>query len=419
MRVVHVSSSDNTGGAPRAAYRLHRALLGTGVVSEMLVHHKTSGDDTVSVCGPERYGRLRDLRRAFHRYRWSNFASPETDYFSRADDHWGFGERLAARHDDLIHLHWLGYTTLTIEEIGRIAQPVVWTLHDMWAFCGAEHCVPDHENARFRAGYHAGNRTPGEVGPDLNRWVWERKRKAWQRPMTIVCPSRWMADCARASRLFRDWPVHQIPNPLDTGFWRPLSRENSREVLGLPAGERIVLFGAMGGEADANKGGDLLREALKFLHAQGVVNLHLAIFGESRPANPLPLPYPVTYLGRLNDDATVVAAYNAADVMVVPSRQDNLPQTAVEAQSCGIPVVAFRVGGLPDIVAHKVSGFLANPWQVESLAEGIAWVVADDQRREVLASAARSSAVEKYAHAKVAASYRQLYEQLLQDRPGR
>ena len=201
MRVVHVSSSDISGGAPRATYRLHRALIDIGVHSEILVHEKLSDDALIHICGPQRYGRFYEIKRTLNRYRWSKFKPASNNYFNRADDSWGFSARLRSGSYDLVHLHWLGSNTLTVEEIGRLRQPVVWTLHDMWAFCGAEHYVSDDTQARFRLGYNPDNREPGESGPDMNRWVWTRKLKSWRRPMTIVCPSQWLASCARESVL--------------------------------------------------------------------------------------------------------------------------------------------------------------------------------------------------------------------------
>ncbi len=211
LSVVHVSSSDISGGAPRATYRLHRALIDTCVHSEMLVHEKLGDDDLISICGPQRYRRFYELIRSLRRYRWSKYRSTSNNYFNRAEDSWGFSSRLNSVSYDLVHLHWLGSNTLTVEEIGRLRQPVVWTLHDMWAFCGAEHYVSDDTEARFRSGYNSGNRELGESGPDMNRWVWTRKLKSWKRPMTIVCPSQWLASCARESVLFKDWPVCVYP----------------------------------------------------------------------------------------------------------------------------------------------------------------------------------------------------------------
>jgi glycosyltransferase involved in cell wall biosynthesis len=380
----------------------------------MLVHEKLGDDDLICTCGPQRYGRFYEMKRILNRLRWSKFSSASNNYFNRAEDSWGFAERLTSGSYDLVHLHWLGSNTLTVEEIGRLRQPVVWTLHDMWAFCGAEHYVSDDTEARFRHGYDPANRDPGESGPDMNRWVWTRKLRSWRRPMTIVCPSQWLANCARESVLFKDWPVVSIPNPIDVDLWQPIQKNAARARLGLANDKRIILFGSSTGESDPRKGADLLHEALHVLSSRGLKGIQLVVFGQETPRQKDPMPYPVTYLGHLKEDARIIDAYNSADVMLVPSRQDNLPQTAVEAHACGVPVVAFKVGGLPDIVSHLASGFLARPFEPNDLADGIEWVFEDESRREALGKTAREFAVQNFSESIIAKAYSDLYEQILQ-----
>lgn len=413
MNIVIISATDIIGGAARAANRLHHSLQIESVDSSMLVSVKATNYENVHVTKQSRSLRyLNKLKNRLESRRWAGFSSNDA-FHSTANFSSGMLESLQVIPHDLVNLHWLDSYTLTIEEIGRIKKPVIWTLHDMWAFCGAEHYTSDDSDARFRVGYQKCNRSQDETGPDLNRWVWERKLKSWHKPMTIVCPSRWLAECAKDSLLFRGWPVYCIPNPLDVQRWRPLNKEYSRELLGLSREGQIVLFGADGGEADLRKGGDLLRQALVDLYKNGVRNIHLVIFGESTPKIPVLFPFPVTYLGRLQDDISLVAAYSAADVMIVPSRQENLPQTAIEANSCGIPVVAFDIGGLPDIIEHKVTGYLARPYEIDDLANGIAWVLQNEPRRRVLGATARESAVFKYANPVIAKAYKELYQQVI------
>jgi glycosyltransferase involved in cell wall biosynthesis len=230
--------------------------------------------------------------------------------------------------------------------------------------------------------------------------------------MALVCPSQWMADCAKASVLCRQWPVRCIANPLDLGLWKPFPKEEARALLNLPRDKKIVLFGAIGGERDARKGADLLREALSALKT-AVKDIHLVVFGQSEPENQKPFAYPVTYLGRFQDELSMIAIYNSADVMLVPSRQDNLPQTAVEAQACGIPVVAFEVGGLADIVTHQASGYLARPFDTEDFARGVAELLEDKDRYQQMTKEARQTAEDKFAAPVVAKAYEELYEQVL------
>ena len=409
MRVIHLSTADSNGGAARAAYRIHKALQETGIQSEMVVNEASSGD--WSVKGPA--GKLGKASSRLRRY----LASPLKALLHTENPvlHTpalvpsGWPGKLNATDVDVVHLHGVHDEMISIADIGRIGKPVVWTLHDMWGFCGAEHYSEDD---RWCEGYWPGNRPPHESGFDLNRWTWLRKRRHWRRPLSIVTPSRWLADCASSSMLMRDWPVTVVPNCLDTERWQPLPQFLARQLLGLPEEGPLLLFGAIGGSQDPRKGFDLLLEALAQLRDRQP-GLQLVVFGELAPSEPHDLGFPVHYTGHLHDDLSLRALYSAADVFVLPSRQDNLPNTALEAQSCGTPVVAFRTGGLPDIVEHLRTGYLAQPNDPCDLAAGIAWVLDDRLRLQTLGEAARSRAEQLWNPARVASLYLEVYRAAL------
>lgn len=314
-------------------------------------------------------------------------------------------KELNASSTDVVHLHWINGEMMSIADIGKLEKPVVWTLHDMWAFCGAEHYT---EDKRWREGYSATNRPAHEAGFDLNRWTIGRKQKNWQYPMHIVTPSRWLADCARQSVLMRDWPVTVIPNTLDTDVWQPIDKPTARSLLCLPSDVPLLLFGAMGGTSDPRKGFDLLQAALNHLRGQ-LPGLELVVFGQLAPKVPPDMGFPIHYTGHLHDDVSLRLLYSAADVLVIPSRQDNFPNIGVEAHACGTPVVAFNCCGLPDIVAHQQTGYLAKDFDTADLATGIQWLLTDAARRAALSAAARSRAVELWSSDVVAQQYQAVY----------
>jgi glycosyltransferase involved in cell wall biosynthesis len=304
-------------------------------------------------------------------------------------------------------------------------MPLVWTLHDQWAFCGAEHYTSPpgpgeaaSSDERFALGYSPSSRPSHEAGPDLNRRTWLRKRRDWTRPMQIVCPSTWLAVCACRSNLMATWPITVIPNPIDLATWASLDQCQARALLQLPQDLPLVLFGAMGGTADPRKGADLLLEALQRLRIQvagtPLEQLELVVFGQGRPAQPPDLGFPIHYSGRLHDDLSLRLLYAAADVFVIPSRQDNLPNTGLEAHACGTAVVAFRTGGLADIVADRSTGALAEPFDPSSLASAIGWVLEDSQRRRQLGAAARQRAERLWDPARVAGLYAEVYGQAME-----
>ena len=319
-------------------------------------------------------------------------------------------KRINTSDADIVHLHWVQGEMLSIADIGRIQKPIVWTLHDMWAFCGAEHLAWDD---RWRDGYRRDNRPLHESGFDLNRWTWQRKRKHWDQSMHIVTPSQWLGDCVRESALMRDWPVSVVANPIDTERWKPLEQSLARELLELPADVPLLLFGSFGANHAHHKGFDLLLQALEHLRddprAQG---MELVVFGQLAPPSHPNLGFPIHYTGHLHDDLSLRALYSAADAMVIPSRQDNLPNTGVEAHACATPVVAFNAGGLPDIVEHQRTGYLAKAFDTEDLAHGIAWVLAQQETGR-LGEQARERAEARFAAPVVAAQYRAVYRQIV------
>lgn len=294
---------------------------------------------------------------------------------------------------------------MSVADIGRLHAPVVWTLHDMWGVCGAEHYS---EEFRWRDGYSRQNRAAYESGFDLNRWTWKRKLKHLCQPMHIVAPSRWLADCASHSVIMQGWPVSIVPNAIDTEAWQPIDKALARSIIGLPVERPLLLFGSLSGTRDQRKGFDLLIGALDHLRGE-MAGLELVILGQLEPREPLNLGFPVHYTGHLHDDISLCLYYSAVDAVVVPSRQDNLPNVAVEAQACGTSVVAFNVCGLPDIVEHEKTGYLARPFDTQDLARGIQWVLDGTERRAMLSTQSRQAAVTRFSYPVVAEQYLQLY----------
>jgi glycosyltransferase involved in cell wall biosynthesis len=211
----------------------------------------------------------------------------------------------------------------------------------------------------------------------------------------------------------RDWPVSVVPNCLDTERWKPMDQGLARSLLGLPPEVPLLLFGAMGGGRDPRKGFDLLAEALKHLRGE-IPGLELVVFGQLAPREPPDLGFPIHYTGHLHDDLSLRALYSAADALVVPSRQEAFGQTASEAQACGTPVVAFDIGGLPDIVDHKVTGYLAKAFDVRDLANGIQYVLGFDNIKystseESQWEAARAKSIVCFTATIVAKNYLSIY----------
>lgn len=408
MKVLTLNHSDSFGGAARAAYRLHNALRQQAIDSRMLVNQLGLDDFTVS--GPSttfqkvvaKLGpHLAQQLCRVHKTANPVFRSPAV-----VPSHWL--DVINGSDADLVNLHWVSKEMLTIKDIGNIAKPVVWTLHDTWPFCGAEH-YPDDE--RWREGYSKENRPKTEKGFDLNWWVWQRKKNNWKKPMHIVTVSRWLAEKVRQSALMGNWPVTVIPNTIDTEVWQPVERQLARALMGIPGDRPVVAFGAWGAEQH-RKGFDLLKSALHRLRERNV-DIRMLIFGQLAPETSCGIDYPVHYTGHLNDDLSLRVMYSAADVMVVPSRVETFGQTASEAQACGTPVIAFDCTGLRDVVEHRGSGYLATPFEVDDLACGIEWAIESDSRNLELSRNARRLVLDRFSYSQVAASYIKLYKEVI------
>lgn len=408
MKIAMVNHSDINGGAARAAWRIHHALRQSGVDSRMYVNRASAGDWTVTGPNDKIEKALGMLRSPLGGMTTRLLKTGNPILHSPAILPSSWPKRLNMSDADIVHLHWVNGEMMSVVDISRITKPVVWTLHDMWAFCGAEHYTVDY---RWRDGYKTNNRPEYESGFDLNRWTWQRKLKAWKKPMHIVTPSRWLADCARQSVLMRDWPISVIPNALDVDSWQPVEKKLARQLMNLPTDCPLLAFGAIGGGQDPRKGMDLLLMALDHLRGQ-FQDLQLVVFGQNAPRELPDFGFPIHYTGHLHDDLSLRVLYSAADAMIIPSRQDNLPNTGVEALACGTPVIAFNTCGLPDIVTHQETGWLAKAFDTEDLAKGIQWVLNDEIRLVSLSKRARKSAVEKFSYEVVSKKYISLFEMI-------
>jgi glycosyltransferase involved in cell wall biosynthesis len=407
MKILHLNYFDINGGAARAAYRIHHALRTSGVDSTMFVNIAAAGDWTVEspVRGWHKIASL--VRPQVGKLVGKLLRTQNPVIHSPAVLSASLVKRINQSDADVVHLHWICSEMLSVADIGRIQKPIVWTLHDMWAFCGAEHLAWDQ---RWREGYRRDNRPAHESGFDLNRWTWERKRKHWQRPMQIVTPSRWMGECVSDSALMKNWPVNVVPNCLDTEQWQPIPQVLARQLLGLPVDVPLVLFGTAGANADHNKGFDLMACSLEHLRGE-IPGLELVILGQLAPRIPLNLGFHVHYTGYLHDDLTLRALYSAVNMLVIPSRIENLPNTGIEALACGTPVVAFDTGGMSDIVRHLATGYLAKAFDTIDMANGIKWILTDSQMLVRLGLNARRDAVNNFNCQKVANQYIAVYKQ--------
>lgn len=392
LRVVHLSTYRDNGGAARAAFALHEAMQRFGIASQF-----------VAAQGP----RFTAARLADHQL-WRLQRPAPTSWRSPAR----FGSLSARSIDalgaDVVDLHWVTDGFLSVETIAAITTPHVWSMYDMWPFSGAEHYGDDSALARWRVGYTRENRPEGAGGLDLDRSTWERKRRAW-RPMTMIPASRWLAESTMASALMRDWPVQRIPHVVDERAFDDEPASMARTALGLDPSATTITFLASAGIGDHRKGFDLLWAALPAV-VRETGPVRLLIVGPRGEVAPI-AGVEVVWAGILDSDAALRHAYASAEVVAVPSRTDNLPLTAMEAQTCGRPVVAFSIGGLPDIVTHHETGYLAQPEDAGDLATGLIEAILDGRGERHWSQAARRRALATWSPEVVVPAYLQAYRE--------
>ena len=403
MKVLMLSHADVHGGASMAALRLYRALTASGSDVSFLVGKRFL--DEPGIIGPsspcaQRWADLRSYLslglRVLHRT--GNEGLHSYNLFPS-----GLAARINAMDVDLVNIHWPHRELLSIAEIGRVRHPIVWTLHDMWAFCGSEHYENPEPGGRYLAGY-------GEAQGfrDLDHWTWERKVRHWQDcNFSFVGPSRWMTDCVRQSELLGHHPAHTIPNCLDIETFKPRDKLAARQKLGLPPDRRLILSVALSIDGDRRKGLHQLVPALRRL-AESRDDVSLLIAGADAPKTPIDFGVPTVYLGKIDEETEMAAAYTAAEVFVAPSLQDNLVNTVLESLACGTLAVAFDIGGMADLIEDGGNGALATPFDSAELAEKLAWVL-DPARGDALCTAARRGVEERHAPAVVADQYLEIF----------
>ncbi|MDZ8134018.1 MAG: glycosyltransferase family 4 protein [Nostoc sp. DedQUE04] len=413
MKILHISTHDISGGAARAAYRLHTGLQNIGLQSQMLVQEKSSNDKTIVAPKIRLFQGIAKAKLTVESLPLKLYRQKKnTPFFTQ----WlpdRVIPKVAQINPDIINLHWISGGFMQIETFAKLKRPLVWTLHDMWGFTGGCHVTGECDRYKVSCGacpqLNSGNEW------DLSRWVWQRKAKAWKNlNLTLVSPSSWLAECACSSSLFQNLRIEVIPHGLDTQKYRPINQYFAREALNLPQNKKLILFGAIEATSDKNKGFHLLQPALQELSKSGWKDdLEVVIFGASQPENPPELGFKTHYLGHLHDAISLATVYSAADVMLVPSLQESFGQTASESFACGTPVVAFNSTGLKDIVDHQQNGYLAKPYEVEDFAKGITWVLENEQRLQKLSFYAREKAEQKFTLELQARRYSALFQEIL------
>lgn len=391
MKILLINFTDVGGGAAMAAVRLVTALNERGVYARLGVSKKQSGCPYVFELAQKKHCFIVKLFRKCYnflqnlfapitkrlpnpfRFQTTNRIVHTKNFHSETDINW-----INNTDFDLVNLHWISGVVCN-KDIAKIKKPIVWTMHDSWPCCGAEHHPNIAEvDTRWKEGYYRNNKPATTKGMDLCRKVWNQKKKYLSnKNIVFTAPSRWEHDVLKASSLFGHCKCKVIPNIIDHNIFYPRDKMSARKLLGLPSDKTIIGFGAAYDidNPKSMKGSYYLIEALQKL--KNPEKYFLVIFGPASDAFTSRIKLPFFASGYVSNPNILATIYSLCDVMINPSLIENLPTTCLESICCGVPVVAFDVGGTSDIVVHKETGWLARPYKSEELAIGVEWCVSN------------------------------------------
>lgn len=411
MRVLIINTSERVGGAAIAANRLMKALKKNGVKVKMLVRDKQTDHLTVFSVGHNWTQPIKFVWERLCIFMANNFNRKNLFQVDIANTGTDITQHTEFQRADIIHLHWVNQGFLSLANINKIlhaGKPVVITMHDQWYFTGICHYSGNCQ--KYQELCHHCELIKGNLLGDLAKQVFLKKEKIYSdAQLTFVGCSQWMANLAKTSKLTQGHRVVSIPNAIDTDLFCPQDKKQARLAFKLPTDKRLLLFGCQR-ITDERKGFHYLVEALQLLKQQQpnlAKGTEIVVVGGEADSIRHKVPFNIFPIRYVSDPQKMVQLYNAVDLYVTPSLQDNLPNTIMESMACGTPCVGFNVGGIPEMIDHKENGYVATYKDAQDFANGILWILAADQG--VLSRQARNKVMTTYSEDAVAFKYKDVY----------
>ena len=415
IRILHLSYCHKNTGAGIAAKRIHDCITDYNDPSiESLLRINTTALDNKSIIDTKKL--IPKFINFFKKYlerilvKFFNYKDNVFHSISALPSHKHY--EINNLNIDLVHIHWVQHETISIEEIGKIKFPIVWTLHDCWPFSSTEHYQRNNLDKRYINGYKINKIF--KISDYVDKFCFFRKKLSWRNQISLIAPSKWIGDCAQNSLLMKDKKIVVIPNPIDTERFKPINKNDARKSLKLNNNKKIILFGSIDGGKDPRKGADLLIDVLKLLTFKKE-EIEIIIFGKKNKYQDIFENnfFEIRNFGRIDSIKMLSTIYSAADIFVIPSRIESFGQTAAEAQSCGTPVAGFDIGGLKDIITHEKNGFLVEPFNTKKMALAIENLLKEEEKILKFSNASRENAISNWAYKKVAKSHINFYKNIL------
>lgn len=426
MKILHLNTFDQYGGAAIAAKRVFEAIRQQESHELRLLVQQRDGED-------KDYIKALDDNFLGKYWAKSRFVGERLYYLPQCPSKLHrfsfspayFGANLAqhpwVKWADILHFHWLQFGFLSwrgIEQLLNLGKPVVWTLHDMWAFTGGCHYVGDCTH--YQQACHTCPQLKKPKSQDLSNQLFVQKKRTLSSnlPLKVICSSEWLSECARKSKLLAKFAAERIFTPIDLESFSPINKQEAQNSWQITSDKCYFLFGAMN-TADPRKGFSYFKKALHILqkkYPETHQSIALLVFGKFEDKEAAHFPYPVKNLGVLKTEAELCRAYSAAHAFVIPTLEDNLPNTVIESLACATPVIGFEVGGLPEMIEPEQDGYLANYRDAESLAAGMYWLWQKWQNGDginKISQQARQNACQKFDAKSTREAYTSIYENLL------
>lgn len=422
MKVVHLNTYEGNGGAGRACMRLSNALNASGVDSQVMVYFQFKESNKTDTFSKTIFQKAFAVFNILAERYLSKFISKAVK--TPFSIQW-FGRSVInhpkVKEADIIHLHWVNHGFLSpkfLAELDELEKPIVWTFHDSNAFTGGCHVRYSCENFHKECGNCPLLKFNGKN--DISHFNWVRKKKAYSElNCHIVAPSNWMAASVKLSSLMGARQVTVIPNTIETTVFKPYVKSEAKKILKINPDKFVLMSGFMPSKNDKHKGTPYLIEALNDLAQRPGIDkekIELIIFGNKDQTDLPEFPFKTTFLGTISNDNHLAKCYSAADVFITPSLEDNLPNTVMESLACATPVVAFKTGGIPDMVKHLENGYIATYESSEDLATGIEWLYHDENAPDIQKEA-RKTILTEFSEEVIAEKHLLLYQSLINLQP--
>jgi len=407
MRIGLLNRSDLDGGAGVAASRLFKEIKKNGVNVKYLVGIKHGKNDSAIIHYKGSF--FTKLRNYFEKL----ILNGKNSSFAFSLNIVPFPLKLILKYHgiSIVHFHWIGAGFISVRSLTKINKPIVWTMHDSWAFTGGCHVPLNCQKYLNNCG--ACPQLNSSVENDISRKIFNLKNKKYKQieNLTFISPSNWLAEIASRSTLLSNSKIIVIPNGIDTEMFYPKNKIESRALFNIRKDINVVVFGAVKSTSDTNKGYNNILAALNLLMD---MDFEILIFGAEQNEVIEIAGKKAHFIKRIWDEDLMASLYSAGDLTIVPSMSETLSYVTMESLSCGTPVVAFKIGGIPDLIDHKLNGYLAEPYDAMDLANGVRWVF-DQLKSEMINTHARKKITNSFDIKIVAKKHLELYNSILND----